>query len=94
MERFAQGICQPLCSKICPKDGQVHWLLLDKTFQPLIFILVKSTKLVNRKLAKKGQTISMEDLSEALDLATDVVKDEKEMLEGIVRFSNLEVEKS
>ncbi|MCK5691927.1 MAG: CBS domain-containing protein [Bacteroidales bacterium] len=33
----------------------------------------------------------MDDLSEALDLATGVVENEKEMLEGIVRFSNLEV---
>ena len=66
-------------------------VVLDRVFQPLIFILVKSTRLVNRRLAKKGQNISMEDLSEALDLATDVVQDEKEMLEGIVRFSNLEV---
>jgi putative hemolysin len=69
----------------------VPLVILDKLFQPLIFILVKSTGLVNRRLANKGQNISMEDLSEALDLATDVVEDEKEMLEGIVRFSNLEV---
>ena len=46
---------------------------------------------MNRRLANKGQNISMDDLSEALDLTTDVVEDEKEMLEGIVRFSNLEV---
>ena len=45
---------------------------------------------MNRRLARKGQNISMEDLSEALDLTTGVVEDEKEMLEGIVRFSNLE----
>jgi gliding motility-associated protein GldE len=32
----------------------------------------------------------MDDISEALDLTTGVVKDEKQMLEGIVRFSNLE----
>ena len=69
----------------------VPLVILDKMFQPLIFILVRSTGLVNRRLAKKGQNISMDDLSEALDLATDVVEDEKEMLEGIVRFSNLEV---
>jgi len=69
----------------------VPLVILDRLFQPLIFILVKSTGLVNRRLAKKGQNISMDDLSEALDLATDVVEDEKEMLEGIVRFSNLEV---
>ena len=66
-------------------------VILDRLFQPLIFILVRSTRLVNRRLAKKGQNISMDDLSEALDLATDVVENEKEMLEGIVRFSNLEV---
>jgi len=65
--------------------------ILNKAFQPLIFILVRSTRLVKRRLAKKGQNISMDDLSEALDLTTDVVQDEKEMLEGIVRFSNLEV---
>ncbi len=65
--------------------------ILDKAFQPLIFILVRSTRLVKRRLAKKGQNISMDDLSEALDLTTDVVQDEKDMLEGIVRFSNLEV---
>ena len=66
-------------------------VILDKVFQPLIFILVRSTGLVNRRLAKKMKNISMDDLSEALDLATDVVENEKEMLEGIVRFSNLEV---
>ena len=69
----------------------VPLVILDKLFQPLIFILVRSTGLVNRRLAKKGQNISMDDLSEALDLATGVVENEKEMLEGIVRFSNLEV---
>jgi gliding motility-associated protein GldE len=68
----------------------VPLVILDKLFQPLIFVLVRSTGLVNRRLAKKGQNISMDDLSEALDLATDVVENEKEMLEGIVRFSNLE----
>jgi len=69
----------------------VPLVILDKLFQPLIFILVRSTGLVNRRLVRKGQNISMDDLSEALGLATDVVENEKEMLEGIVRFSNLEV---
>lgn len=69
----------------------VPLFILDRLFQPLIFILIRSTRLVNRRLTRKGQNISMDDLSEALDLATDVVEKEKEMLEGIVRFSNLEV---
>jgi gliding motility-associated protein GldE len=73
------------------KRMAVPLVILDRLFQPLIYILVSSTRLVNRRMARKGQNISMDDLSEALDLATDVVKNEKELLEGIVRFSNLEV---
>ncbi len=65
-------------------------MVTDRIFNPLIYILIRSTRLVKRRLAKKGQNISMDDISEALDLTTGVVKDEKEMLEGIVRFSNLE----
>lgn len=76
--RFARRMAIPLVT-------------LDRIFQPLIYILIKSSGLVNRRLARKGQNISMDDLSEALDLTTGVVEDEKEMLEGIVRFSNLEV---
>jgi len=68
----------------------VPLVFLDRAFNPLIYILVKSTGLVKRRLAKKGQNISIDDISEALDLTTGVVKDEKEMLEGIVRFNNLE----
>ena len=80
--RFAPGFARRMA---------VPLNLLEKLFKPLIFILIRSTSLVNRRLARKKQNISMDDLSEALDLTTDVVEDEKEMLEGIVRFSNLEV---
>jgi putative hemolysin len=65
--------------------------VLDRLFHPLINLLISSTRAVKRKLKGKGQNISMEDLSEALDLTTGVVQDQKDMLEGIVRFSNLEV---
>ncbi len=91
---FGEIIPKVYANRFAPQFARrmvVPLVFLDRAFQPLIFILVKSTGLVNRRLAKKGQSISMEDLSEALDLTTDVVEDEKEMLEGIVRFSNLEV---
>lgn len=79
--RFAPGFAQLM---------SVPLLVSDRIFTPLIYILMRSTRLVKNRLAKKGQNISMDDISEALDLTTDVVKDEKEMLEGIVRFNNLE----
>ncbi len=65
--------------------------VLEKVFSPLINLLVRSTRLVNRRMSRKGHQISMEDISEALDLTSDVVQDEKKMLEGIVKFGNLEV---
>jgi len=91
---FGEIMPKVYANRFAPKFARrmaVPLVILDKLFQPLIFILIRSTGLVNRRLAKKGQNISMDDLSEALDLATDVVENEKEMLEGIVRFSNLEV---
>lgn len=65
--------------------------VLDKIFSPLVFILVSTTSTVNRRMANKRKNISMTDLSDALDLTTGVVTDEKKILEGIVRFGNLEV---
>jgi len=91
---FGEIIPKVYANRFAPRFARrmaTSLVILDRLFQPLIFILIKSTGLVNRRLARKGQNISMDDLSEALDLTTGVVKDEKEMLEGIVRFSNLEV---
>jgi len=64
--------------------------VMGKLFIPLIFLLTRSTRSVNKLLANKKQNISMNDLSDALDLATGVFTEEKKMLEGIVKFSNLE----
>ena len=90
---FGEIIPKIYASRFAPRFAlwmAIPLVVLDRVFHPLIFILIKSTGLVNRRLAKKGQNISMDDLSEALDLTTGVVQDEKDMLEGIVRFSNLE----
>ncbi len=76
--RFALSMARPL-------------IFLGKVFRPLIYILTRSSNIVNKRLAGKRQNISMEELSDALDLATGVVRDEKKMLEGIVKFRNLEV---
>jgi gliding motility-associated protein GldE len=64
--------------------------LTGQAFRPLIYLLTKSVSKVNKNLAGKRQNISMEDLSEALGIATGVFSEEKKMLAGIVNFSNLE----
>jgi len=64
---------------------------LEKVFRPLGTILIKSTSVVNKRISKK-QNISMDDLSHALELTADEITEEMEILEGIVKFGNINVE--
>jgi len=66
-------------------------IFLEKVFRPLGAILIKSTSIVNKRVSKK-QNISMDDLSQALELTADEISDEMEMLEGIVKFGNINVD--
>ncbi len=64
-------------------------LILKKFFKPLSSVLVKSTNIVNKRLAKKMKGLSMDDISQALDLADDEATESKEILKGIVNFGNI-----
>jgi len=63
---------------------------LEKVLSPLSSILIYSTSIVNRRVHKK-QNISMSDLSNALHLTENSIKEDKEILKGIVKFGNTEV---
>ncbi|MFT3740842.1 MAG: gliding motility-associated protein GldE [Breznakibacter sp.] len=62
-----------------------------KVTKPLAFILVSSTNLVNRRLSRKVKSLSMDQLSQALELTANELTDEKDILEGIVKFGNIYV---
>jgi gliding motility-associated protein GldE len=47
--------------------------------------------MVNRRLARKKQNISMDELSEALELTSEDISEEKNILEGIIKFGNIDV---
>lgn len=65
---------------------------LEKIFRPINAILIQSTSFVNRKMQKHRKNISMDDISQALELTSDhELSDEKEILEGIVKFGNKDV---
>ena len=55
-------------------------------FYPLSSMLVKSTSIVNRVVTKKAENISVDDLTQALEITDVEAKDDKEMLEGILEF--------
>ncbi len=61
-----------------------------KLFSPVSNILIKSTSFVNKRLKMK-QNISVEDLSDALELTEADIKQDKTILERIVTFGSIDV---
>ena len=62
---------------------------MQKVFHPFILLLVKSMGGLNRRLADKmTEDVTMDDLSDALKVTTQVRNDEKKMLEGIIEFGD------
>lgn len=60
-----------------------------KIFYPLSSILVKSSVIVNKVVTKKPTAVTADDLSQALEIASDVDSSQnKEILEGILKFGD------
>ncbi len=67
-------------------------LTLSKIFKPINSLLILSTGFVNRRMHKHRKNISIDDISQALELTSDhELSDEKDILEGIVKFGNKSV---
>lgn len=63
----------------------------EKLFSPFSTVLMRSTSVLNAKLSKHQKAMSQDDLEQALDLTSGQMTDEKDMLEDIVKFMDLEV---
>ena len=62
-------------------------MALKKVFSPLSNLLVRSTVIVNKCVAKRNYNISVDDLSQALELTDKTeISEESNILEGIIRF--------
>lgn len=62
--------------------------VLSKIFAPLSTALVKSSSVVTKSIGKKKYDISMNDLSEAVDLIQDSTTEGKAMINEIINFYN------
>ena len=72
--------------KFCRKAAPVI-SFLKKFFSPLSALLVRSSFLVNRCVAKRNYNISVDELSQALELTDkSEISEESTILEGITRF--------
>ncbi|NQU87501.1 MAG: gliding motility-associated protein GldE [Mariniphaga sp.] len=66
--------------------------ILSKIFSPISSMLIQSTLFVNKRLSKHKKNLSISDISQALELTSDKeISEEKEILEGIVKFGNKKV---
>jgi gliding motility-associated protein GldE len=67
-------------------------MALSQFFSPIISLLINTTNIVNRNLTHhKLHNISKDELSQALELTSDSSDEDKEMLEGIIRFGDKRV---
>jgi gliding motility-associated protein GldE len=67
-------------------------IFVKKIFSPLSAILVSSSGLIDKKFAQKKVNISIDDISQALELTkSHELKDEEKILKGIVKFGNINV---
>ena len=67
--------------------------ILSIMFSPLSKLLVFSTTIIEKRFKSKGYKISLDELSSALDLASekDTKEEEKRILRSIVEFGNTQV---
>ncbi len=63
----------------------------EKIFRPIASLLIRSTRLVKKRAGKRQEQISINDLSDALELTSDDLKEDEKILKGILNFGNINV---
>lgn len=64
---------------------------LEALFKPVTSLLILSTSFVKKRGGVRHANISMDDLSDALELASDDINEDEKILKGIVNFGNINV---
>lgn len=66
---------------------------LSRILAPMVFILEKSSGLLDRRMTKKGHQVSLDDINQAIDMTNDSTQseEEKDILKGIVNYGNIPV---
>lgn len=66
---------------------------LSKLLKPLVFVLVRSTTIIDKRVTKKGHILSVDELTHAIDITNEeeTPKEEKVILKSIVNFGNITV---
>jgi putative hemolysin len=66
-------------------------LVLEKLFKPITSVLILSSSFVKKRTIPGHKNLSMDDLSDALELTSDDFHEDEKILKGIVNFGNINV---
>lgn len=64
---------------------------MAKLFRPVTYLLTLSSSFVKKRTGARHSNISMDDLSDALELTSDEFDEDEKILKGIVNFGNINV---
>jgi gliding motility-associated protein GldE len=65
--------------------------LLEKVFKPVTSLLIFSSSFMKKRTGTRRSNISMDDLSDALELTSEDFTEDEKILKGIVNFGNINV---
>lgn len=65
-------------------------LLFEKLLYPFSTLMINTSSLIGKKLAHIKQNITIDDLSQALNLTTHQITEDENILKGIVKFGNID----
>ncbi|MFZ2287180.1 MAG: gliding motility-associated protein GldE [Bacteroidales bacterium] len=65
--------------------------LTTRIFKPVASLLSYSSFFVKRRSGARDSNISIDDLSAAIELTSSEIRDDKDLLKGVVRFGNINV---
>jgi gliding motility-associated protein GldE len=66
-------------------------MFVKKILTPVSYLLISSSSFIEKKVKQKVHRISVDELSDALELTNDPEIEEEDLLKGIVRFGNTDV---
>ncbi|MCD4832229.1 MAG: gliding motility-associated protein GldE [Bacteroidales bacterium] len=66
-------------------------IIFDKLFHPFSMFMINTTSIIGKKLATIKQNITIDDLSQALNITTHQITEDENILKGIVKFGNIDV---
>lgn len=63
--------------------------IIEKLLYPITWLMVKPAKRVKRFEKHSKQAITINDLSQAFEITSDEISEDKEILEGIIKFGDI-----